>query len=169
MGQGKVEKVAVTKIVVYSDRKASEDEVKDEITYDPQGDLTCPEAVDTAIEDPESRSKLPANAGNISLTVVAGDELGDITVNIQFEGKRGLHDQCLRNSGSLLDAASTWLGEILGELDGEFDLEIEAKPCPHAAERLPLKRAAENLVGHGRNLEVEGRSQKVVVKHEVKR
>lgn len=143
----------IEKIVVYSALEPTPEEQRDGIVYQPDGELTHPELIDEVIEDKKFRSGMLPNAGNISITVLAGEELGDISVNVQFEGKHKLYDQCLRNQGDLFDAASVWLGDLLEELGGDFDIVIEAKPCPHTGERLPLKHSADNLVGWKRTEE----------------
>jgi hypothetical protein len=138
-------KTIVKSIVVYSALPPTEEELRAGIVYTEAGDLRNPELVDKAIEDPETRSRLASNQGEISITVVAGDELGQVSINVQYEGKRGLYDVCLQNQGELFEVASGWLGEFLGELGADFEVEIEAKPCPKTAKRLPLKQAAANL------------------------
>ena len=159
----------IEKIVVYSPLLQTAAEQDANISYQETGDLSHPETVDKEIEDSEYRSKLPVDAGNISITVLALEELGDISVNIQFEGKRGLYNECLRNQSELLDAASGWIGEFLEQLGGDFDIVIEAKPCPFATERLPLKRVADNLARVEQTVQakaVVGGS--VVIKNDIK-
>jgi hypothetical protein len=140
MGETKVDS-----IVVRSALLPMEKERQDNIIYTAQGGLSEPQLVDSAIEDPKVRENLAPNAGKISITVMAGEELGQVSINVQFEGKRGRYDFCLQNQGELFEAASGWLGELLAELGGDFDVRIEAKPCPHTEERLPLRRAANIL------------------------
>lgn len=135
-------KVSVTEMVVISELAPTSEEEADKLQYRKAGDIPTPELIDRAIEDREERRQIPANGGLISITVLPGDEVGQLAVNVQFEGPYGDYDLCLENQGDLLKAASTWLGELLKELGGEFDIRIVAKPCPNTDKRLPLKHAA---------------------------
>ena|ERR1700683_1916253 len=155
----------VTEIVVHSDLQPTLEEHKANIIYtNGGGGRFDQELVDEGIQDEEVRSKLRANDGCISITVVPGIELGQVAINVQFEGKQGLHDLCLQNQGDLLEAASGWLAEVLAELGADFNVRFEAKPCHKTDKRLPLKRAAEILTGAF--LGVQGRSEpKVLIKN----
>lgn len=142
--------VTVSKIVVYSGLEATPDEKERGIIYVRDGALRHQEAVDKEIEDAKFRTGLDDGAGVVSITVIPGDELGQFSVNVQFEGRRTgqqrEYDFCLEQQGALLIDASKCLGELLRELGVDFEVEIEAKPCPHTNLRLPLQQAA-NLLG----------------------
>ena len=133
----------VTGIVVHSTLARTDDERDAGIVYTAEGGLSEPELIDTEIEDRERRRRLAATAGNISITVVPGSELGQVSINVQFEGKHGKYDLCLENQGELFTEASGWLSELLAELGADYDVRIEARPCPNTDKRLPLKHAAE--------------------------
>src|SRR5262245_28425457 len=100
---------------VYSRKTPTPQEAEAGVAYQPGG-LKHPELVDHAIEDPVTREKLPKDRGNISITVLPGEELGEFTFNVQFEGKRGEHEFCVHEQDALFQEAAGWLSEILGEL-----------------------------------------------------
>lgn len=137
-------KVRVVAKAIYSQKSPTPQEAEAGVTYE-DGGLKYPELIDKKIENPVEREKLPKNRGNISITVLPGDELGEFTFNVQFEGKRKEYEFCVQQQDELFQEAAAWLSEILGELGCDFEAVMEAEPCPHAESRVQLALAARRL------------------------
>ena len=89
-------KVNISEIVVHSVLPPTDEERQTGVVYDGDRELSNPELVDKEIEDSEERKRLKNNAGNISITVESGERLGQVSINVQFEGENGRYDFCLR-------------------------------------------------------------------------
>lgn len=138
--------VRVTKKAVYSDKQASEEEQQQRVQYGP-GELRIPDAINKDIEDSDFRRLIPLGHGEICITVMPGDELGELSFNVQFEGTKGEHEFCLRQQDALYQDVSEWLGQVLAELPADFEAEIEARPCPHPDIRVQVDAGARRLAG----------------------
>jgi hypothetical protein len=150
---------------VLSNKTATTAEREAGVTYDSQGTLPADDLIDQVIEDEKVRIKLDRDEGNISVTILPGDRLGDLCVNVQFEGKSGERELCLQEQDMLLQHASEWLADLLDEFGCDFEASFDARPCPHAAARLQIDRAArlltrEHAIEHKIDLRVGG--QRVV-------
>lgn len=106
---------------------------------------------DREIEDPAKRSVLAPNQGYLSLSVVAGDEqIGDISVSIQFEGPNKQPDACLAGHNVAIEDASAALKGILDRLapEGtEFSVRFDHLPCPKIPFGIDVQRAVHRLEG----------------------
>jgi hypothetical protein len=113
-----------------------------------------PDLVNYEIRDKEKRLGLRDGQGMISITVQAGSgSIGELFVNIQFEGPSGKPDLCMAGQNELLEQASGWLHEILEKLSpegGGWQLRVDAQPCPQATVELALDRAVSLLQGEDR-------------------
>jgi hypothetical protein len=107
-----------------------------------QGQFPHEDMIDKRIESPENRETLNDGEGEIAITVQAGDKLGELSFNIQFEGPRKQYDFCMQGQNELLLNTCDWLRDILGEFAVDFDIKIEAKPCPMAEQTLEIDNAA---------------------------
>jgi hypothetical protein len=152
MSSTQPKKFQVKKKVVYSERQPTAQEQAANVIYQKDGELAKPEMVNRAIEDPEVRSKIPLGKGNICISIQAGDTLGDLSFNVQFEGRRGEYDFCVHEHNELLLGVSDWLQEILGQFEGNFDVTLESKPCPKTDVRVALD-LAERILERQTNLQ----------------
>jgi len=139
--------VKVTSKKVLSDRVPTQAETDVGVEYLRKGQLTASDLVDRRIEDKRLRERLKEDEGNISITVLPGERLGELSINVQFEGKSGAHEICLQEQDDLLQHTAEWLSEILSDFGCDFEAEIEALPCPHAEARLRIDLAAKRLAG----------------------
>jgi hypothetical protein len=139
--------ITVTSKKIYSDKDPTEDERIAGVEYVKNGGLAEPELVDKRIENEVLRMRLPKDEGNISITVMPGERLGQMSVNIQFEGKSGEREFCLKEQDTLLQHAADWLNDILSDFGCDFKARIESLPCPHAEARLQIDLAARRLEG----------------------
>lgn len=140
-------KIHVSDKVVYSDRMPTPEEQAANVAYKAQGDLSIPEMVNREIEDPDVRSKIPPGEGNICVSIQPGDELGQLSFNVQFEGRRGDYDFCLDEHDKLLLHVAEWVKDLLSELDADFDVTIESKPCPNTERRIEIDLASRIMEG----------------------
>lgn len=141
MSSNQPKKFQVKKKVVYSDRQPTAQEEADDVIYQKDGELAKPDMVNHAIENPKERERIPRGKGNICISIQAGDTLGDLSFNVQFEGKRGDYDFCVHEHNELLLGVSDWLQELLGQFEGDFDVTLESKPCPKTDVRVALDLA----------------------------
>lgn len=132
---------------VFSNRDATPDEQAAGVEYISGGSLREPDLIDRDIEDGSVRSKLDKDQGNIAITVLPGENLGQLSVNVQFEGKSGEREICLQEQDKLLQEAAVWLEDILSDFGCDFKADIEALPCPHAVARLQIGLATKRLMG----------------------
>jgi hypothetical protein len=154
------DKISIEKMVVHivgrelteAEKEANEiadaDKKKTDITYQ-VGRLGGPDLHDVNLESHEIRRNLKGREGWICLGVRAGEELGDISIAIQFEGPtdrgHGEPDLCIDGQNRLLEAASGWIAEVLGSLEADFDGTIETEPCPKATKPLAIVEAVQRL------------------------
>lgn len=151
MSSNQPKKFHVKKKVVYSAHQPTAQEQADNVIYQKDGELAKPDMVNHAIEDPKEREKIPSGKGNICISIQAGDTLGDLSFNVQFEGKRGDYDFCVHEHNELLLGVSDWLQELLGQFEGDFDVTLESKPCPKTDVRVALD-LAERILEREANL-----------------
>lgn len=157
-------KVTVSKKKIYSDKEPERAEVTLGIEYikppaavsKKHGVLPRPEMVDLAIEDPKERIRIPDGEGNLAISIQPGKGLGEIYLNVQFEGPYGQYDFCLAGHNNLLLQTSQWLHEFLGELAADFDVELTSEPCPYPEQRVALVETIHRLQGiHKRDISSE--------------
>ncbi len=92
------------------------------------------ELVDAEIESEEYREQnldAKLKEGILCITVAPGDALGEVAVNVQFEGAVGQWDECVGRQGAVLADSLAWLRDFFSQL-GDFDASISASPCPKA-------------------------------------
>jgi hypothetical protein len=130
---------------IYLDREPSSEERAAGVVYQPDGRLSQPDLVNTRIEDAGTRARIPAGQGNICISIAPGDELGELTFNVQFEGRRGDYDFCLDHHNKLLQDVAQWLQDILAAFGTQFEVELESRPCPKTEKRVALDLAAQIL------------------------
>ena len=135
--------IKVTQQTIFKDQLSAEEQ------QDPRFAQGSPEPDmrNTDIEDDDYRMRLEDNTGNLCIGIQPGDELGEMIINIQFEGKKSRWNQCMTGQNGLLLHASHWLADILGDLDedGDWEITLEAKPCPNADVVLELDAASQIL------------------------
>ena len=95
---------------------------------------------DTVIESDDYRKNLKLEEGDISIFVEAGDELGQIRVAVQYEGKKGESNKCLSRQGALIHDVSSWLKEIYKKFEGDFEIEMISELCPKGDTRRLLNQ-----------------------------
>lgn len=138
------QKVYITKRSLREDERST-----DEVEYIEGGiEGPGPRLRDETIESRTYRSKYTSpGEGMICISVEPGDELGQIVVNIQFEGPAGQHDQCIRQQNGILKEASEVLAEFFGEMGADFQVRIGSVPCPDAMEKINLAAVVNRLEG----------------------
>lgn len=101
-----------------------------------------PDLVDYEIQDERFRERLDEREGWISIAVCPGEEkIGELYVNVQFEGPRGDPDRCMGEQNMLLQEASVWLKEFLEKMSPEgakWNLRFDAQPCPKSTVALAI-------------------------------
>jgi hypothetical protein len=108
-----------------------------------RAELPGPNMTNLEIEDPARRAKLKPEEGDICVSVMPGDDrIGDVRVNLQFEGKKGAHDLCMLGHNDLLEQTSGILKELFDDLGGEWEVTLGSKPCPAAKVPVRLEVAA---------------------------
>jgi hypothetical protein len=123
--------------------------------------LNGPDVRNTDIEDDELRGGLDPEEANICVAVVPGDTcIGDIHVGLQFEGKKGLYDVCMRGHNDLLGDTAGMLKELFDELGGDWEVDMASQPCPFADVAVDLEMA-QAILERGRKAEQEVRSGRV--------
>jgi hypothetical protein len=101
--------------------------------------------VDHEIEKHEFRENLASGEGQLCITVEPGDdELGQISVGVQFEGQIGAYNKCVEQQQLELEHAAAWLEAFFDQLGGDFEVSVAAVPCPKATDPLKL----EGVIGH---------------------
>lgn len=159
-------RLKVTEAVIYLDREPTEAEEAAGVAYRPGGQLSQPDLVNRKIEDAGERARIPAGEGNISITIAPGDELGELSFNVQFEGRRGDYDFCLQHHNELLEQVSDLLAEILSDFGADFEVKLESLPCPKTELRVQLDLTQQILEGRIRQAKViDRRKVGVVVEH----
>jgi hypothetical protein len=104
-----------------------------------------PGMVDKKIEADEERMKLVPGEGNICIGIQPGDQLGELYINVQYEGPKGMTDLCMKGQNNLLVTASDWLKDIFSEFDGDWDVTVEGVPCPKTSLNLAINEATHVL------------------------
>ena len=92
------------------------------------------ELVDVEIESEEYRRRnldAASQEGILCITVAPGGTLGEVAVNVQYEGAVGQWDECVGRQGAVLVDSLAWLRELFDQL-GNFEASIAASPCPKA-------------------------------------
>jgi hypothetical protein len=135
-------RVRVTEQVIISDRQPTEAEQAAGVVYDPAARLAHPEMINTEIQDRAMREAIPSGMGKISVSIQPGARLGQLVINVQFEGRRGHYDFCVNEHNRLLLEVGDLVQEILGELGGYFDVKLCSLPCPQASQPVTLDLAA---------------------------
>lgn len=104
--------------------------------------LSRPEMPNTEIESRESRARLATEQADVCIGIEPGDELGQLFVNVQCEGAVEQYDICMKGQNELLIKASEWLHDLFGNSGADWEVRIDAQPCPKAKVALDLERAA---------------------------
>lgn len=131
------------KKLVYVGPSPEEANTEAGVEYAPAGYLSKPDMVNKDIEDVATRSKIPEKEGNICITILPGEHLGELSFNVQFEGRYGDYDFCLNEHNELLLSVSEWIQELFGELATNFEAVVESRPCPKSAQRVKINLAAQ--------------------------
>ena len=108
-------------------------------------DASAAEMPNRSLEADDLRNRLKDNEGWLCVGVQPGSELGEVYVNVQFEGPKGKYDVCMAGQNHVLTTAASWLEEAIGELGGEYDVAIESEPCPKATVPVAIETTARIL------------------------
>lgn len=100
------------------------------------------EMPDRSLEADDVRVWLKDNEGYLCIGIQPGAELGEIFVNVQFEGPKGQYNRCMDGQNQALATTSAWMEEIIGSLGGEYTAEIESEPCPKATTPVAIEHAS---------------------------
>jgi len=137
------------KKVIYWDRQLTP---KEQNSTDPryvQGTPEGPKMVDETIKADEVRMPLNKDEGNLCIGVRAGNsQIGELYVNVQFEGPKGQADLCMAGQNDLFLHSSEWLKEIFSQFPDNWEVDIEAEPCPKTKIKLQIDQAAQVLEGN---------------------
>jgi hypothetical protein len=82
---------------------------------------------------------------NICITIQPGEQLGQLRICTQYEGKKGETESCLNGQNDLAMKVSEWLEDLLGDATEEWDVVIDAEPCPKAVSRYRIVEAARRM------------------------
>ncbi len=129
-------------------------EVERTDVHESTASLPRAELVDHEIEAHCYRKGFEADEGVFCVTIQPGDELGQLHVNVQFEGPIHNYEFCMDNQNDVLLNVAEWLRDFLvGEegLGGDFVVDLDGAPCPEAEQRLVVDLAARVI---SRELEV---------------
>jgi len=128
-----------------------------------------PDMKNAEIEATKVRRRLAEDIAKICVAVMPGDEhIGDVYVNVQFEGRKGLHDPCMQGHNELLTGTARVLKDIFDELGGDWEATLASQPCPTTSVSVALQRAQTALeVGLDLELDRAASSAAVSVEHEV--
>jgi len=98
-----------------------------------------------------SHLKKDDEVGLMCIGVQPGEALGEIRIDVQFEAHPDAPDHynlCMKGQNKLLSESSEWLKKIFDELGGDWDVEIDAVPCPDAKnEPVALEQVSSILNG----------------------
>lgn len=137
------------KKIIYWDRPLTDQE---QASTDPryvQGTPKGPKMLDKTIKADEVRMPLNKDEGNLCIGVRGGsNQIGEIYVNVQFEGPKNQADICMAGQNELFLQSSDWLKEIFGEFQANWEATIEAEPCPKTAIKLKIEQATQVLEGN---------------------
>lgn len=107
-----------------------------------------PELKDTEIEEPRVRAGLNRDEANICISVQPGEEeLGQIFICAQHEGKKGLTDECMRGQNNLAESIGDWLNDLFEDSPQPWTFKIHAEPCPDAQEPFRAIQIASRIEG----------------------
>lgn len=142
---------------VYLRHRSSESQIKD--VYP---DLTPEDILENyqhitnlAIEGHSNRKHFSGDEGDICISVKAGEALGDISVNIQFEGKIHAYDTCTEQQNAILQSASTWLSDAMGTLfEDKYDVDMVVLPCPNASKPVEIEQAISRIAARQVYIEI---------------
>jgi hypothetical protein len=139
----------VKKKMVYLNRELTSEEKKsDDPRYVrgafPEPDMAdYPDMADHHIESDDFRMYLEPDEGKLCISIMPGyQEIGELYINIQFEGSKGKREYCMNGQNDLLLNSSVWLKEIVGEFIGHWDVDIAATPCPKTDVKVEVDLAA---------------------------
>jgi hypothetical protein len=175
--------INVTRKAVYLDRELTDEEKQSSEVHHVRGPRPGPDLTDGDIESRAHRIHIPADQGEVCITIEPSTEhLGQLYVNIQFEGRyekptgadddRRRHDSCQHGQNRVLVSSSRWLEELLAQISAagvRWDVALDARPCPGATVPVALEAAVAALhgvavdtaVAHGTTVEnlnqIEGR------------
>ena len=94
---------------------------------------------DTEIETHEFRAGYSTGEGIVCLSLLPGDEAGQIIVNVQFEGPVGAWEECNRQQSVRLAEAWCWVREFMEtNFKSDYRVEIDMVPCPRAGTKIEL-------------------------------
>lgn len=122
---------------------------------DPANELPeLAEVKDIEIETHEFRAGYSTGEGIVCLSLLPGDEAGQIIVNVQFEGPVGAWEECNQQQSIHLAEAWRWVREFLeANFKGEYRVELDMVPCPKAGTRIELPHEVATALNKGvRNL-----------------
>jgi hypothetical protein len=100
---------------------------------------------DAELESSERRAGFDEKEGLLSFQVEPGDELGELTISIQFEGTKGAHASGVKHQLKHLEQATDWLRELLGELEAPWDVDLVSVPCAKTEEPFDVRRVQARL------------------------
>lgn len=113
-----------------------------------EGDYAGPVLKNTDIEDPDKRSELAPEEANICIAVQPGeDEIGQLHVCVQYEGKKGLTNECMQGQNDMSAHLGEWLNELFADCEADWDFQIHAEPCPKADEPYRLQEITSRILG----------------------
>ena len=127
---------------IYLERELTQKEKNAKDVHYFKGKLPGPDMVNREIEGDNARRGLKDKEGHLCVSVQPGNELGELHVSVQFEGPKGKYDLCMEGQNDLLLKSGEWLKEILSNFDLDWDVTIEAQPCPKASVELNINGAA---------------------------
>lgn len=89
----------------------------------------------TTIESGAAREALRQvnlNYAKLCISLKPGKRLGQVHVCVQYEAAKGERNSCIEGQNDLAIAVSEWMRDVLGEANGQWDVQIEAVPCEKA-------------------------------------
>ncbi len=97
---------------------------------------SCPgtEMKSQVLESDEVRKGLKETEAYLHIAVLPGEALGEIFVNVQYEGQKGLTEQCMKGQNDMAAAVADFVGEVLGQAEGHWEYALDSQPCSKATE-----------------------------------
>jgi hypothetical protein len=122
------------------------------------------------IESHSERQGLLPGQGLMCIRVMPGEKLGEVFVNIQYEGPvdtgHGEPNLCMSGQNNTLLKVSDFLQQLFGQAEGKWDVVIDSEPCPKAnvpplldEARLRMEgklQTRDTVIEHKRKLKREG-------------